>query len=39
GHGDSEPGSLAYYGGNKWHKYRTAAQDTLAPYIFSKGEV
>jgi cyclohexanone monooxygenase len=39
GHGDSEPGSLAYYGGNKWHKYRTAAQETLAPYVFSKGEV
>jgi cyclohexanone monooxygenase len=36
GHGDSEPGSLAYYGGNQWHKYRKTAQQTLAPYIFSK---
>jgi len=34
GHGDSEPGSLAYYGGGQWHKYRTAAQQTLAPYVF-----
>src|SRR5579859_4546513 len=22
GHGDAEPGSLAYYGGGRWHKYR-----------------
>jgi cyclohexanone monooxygenase len=35
GHGDSEPGSLAYYGGGQWHKYRTTAQQTLAPYVFS----
>jgi len=34
GHGDAEPGSLAYYGGNRWHKYRTEAQRTLAPYLF-----
>jgi cyclohexanone monooxygenase len=34
GHGDSEPGSLAYYGGGQWHKYRTTAQQTLAPYVF-----
>jgi hypothetical protein len=34
GHGDAEPGSLAYYGGGRWHKYRRAAQDTLAPYLF-----
>jgi len=34
GHGDAEPGSLAYYGGNQWHKYRTQAQATLAPYVF-----
>ena len=34
GHGDAEPGSLAYYGGNRWHKYRQAAQDTLDPYLF-----
>ncbi|NCG39705.1 MAG: NAD(P)-binding domain-containing protein, partial [Actinobacteria bacterium] len=29
GHGDAEPGSLAYYGGGNWHKYRIAAQDSL----------
>jgi cyclohexanone monooxygenase len=34
GHGDAEPGSLAYYGGGRWHKYRRAAQDTLEPYLF-----
>ncbi len=34
GHGDAEPGSLAYYGGGNWHKYRIAAQDSLKPYIF-----
>ncbi|MBM4258616.1 MAG: NAD(P)/FAD-dependent oxidoreductase [Deltaproteobacteria bacterium] len=34
GHGDAEPGSLAYYGGGRWHKYRRAAQDTLQPYLF-----
>lgn len=34
GHGDAEPGSLAYYGGNRWHKYRVEAQTTLAPYVF-----
>jgi cyclohexanone monooxygenase len=34
GHGDAEPGSLAYYGGGRWHKYRRAAQETLAPYLF-----
>jgi cyclohexanone monooxygenase len=34
GHGDAEPGSLAYYGGNRWHKFRREAQETLAPYIF-----
>jgi cyclohexanone monooxygenase len=34
GHGDAEPGSLAYYGGGQWHKYRKAAQETLAPYLF-----
>ena len=36
GHGDAEPGSLAYYGGGRWHKYRRAAQDTLQPYRFGK---
>ncbi len=35
GHGDAEPGSLAYYGGNRWHKFRTEAQASLAPYQFS----
>ncbi len=35
GHGDAEPGSLAYYGGNRWHKFRTEAQTSLAPYRFS----
>ena len=34
GHGDAEPGSLAYYGGGNWHKYRLAAQASLDPYIF-----
>jgi len=34
GHGDAEPGSLAYYGGGRWHKFRIAAQDTLKPYFF-----
>jgi cation diffusion facilitator CzcD-associated flavoprotein CzcO len=34
GHGEAEPGSLAYYGGGKWHKYRVAAQTTLEPYLF-----
>ncbi len=34
GHGDAEPGSLAYYGGGRWHKFRANAQETLEPYIF-----
>jgi cyclohexanone monooxygenase len=34
GHGDAEPGSLAYYGGGRWHKYRIEAQATLRPYEF-----
>jgi cyclohexanone monooxygenase len=37
GHGDAEPGSLAYYGGGRWHKYRIEAQSTLAPYVFGGG--
>ncbi|MEZ5557203.1 MAG: NAD(P)/FAD-dependent oxidoreductase [Pseudomonadales bacterium] len=37
GHGDAEPGSLAYYGGNRWHRYRTEAQASLAPYLFEDG--
>ncbi len=35
GHGEAEPGSLAYYGGNLWHKFRSQAQATLEPYVFS----
>ena len=38
GHGDAEPGSLAYYGGGRWHKYRVAAQDDLTPYKFESTE-
>jgi len=34
GHGEAEPGSLAYYGGGRWRKFRIAAQDTLKPYFF-----
>lgn len=34
GHGEAEPGSLAYYGGGNWHKYRMKAQETLDPYQF-----
>ena len=35
GHGEGEPGSLAYYGGGEtWHKRRKAAQQSLAPYHF-----
>lgn len=34
GHGEGEPGSLAYYGGGQWHKIREKAQNTLEPYVF-----
>jgi cyclohexanone monooxygenase len=34
GHGEAEPGSLSYYGGGQWHKYRIEAQRTLDPYVF-----
>ncbi len=34
GHGDAEPGSLAYYGGRRWHTLREHAQATLEPYDF-----
>jgi cyclohexanone monooxygenase len=34
GHGEAEPGSLAYYGGGRWHKYRVESQRTLEPYLF-----
>ena len=30
----AEPGGLAYYGGNRWHKFRVEAQATLEPYVF-----
>jgi cyclohexanone monooxygenase len=36
GHGDAEPGSLAYYGGNRWHRYRAEAQATLEPFVFER---
>ncbi|MEZ5263458.1 MAG: NAD(P)/FAD-dependent oxidoreductase [Acidimicrobiales bacterium] len=36
GHGDAEPGSLAYYGGGRWHKFRLDAQESLEPYVFEK---
>jgi cyclohexanone monooxygenase len=36
GEGKAEPGSLAYYGGpKKWHERRRAAQESLAPFVFS----
>jgi cation diffusion facilitator CzcD-associated flavoprotein CzcO len=38
GEGNAAPGSLAYYGGGKWHKYRIAAQSTLEPYVFEGGD-
>jgi cyclohexanone monooxygenase len=34
GHGEAAPGSLAYYGGGRWHRMRIEAQSTLDPYIF-----
>ncbi len=35
GHGTAEPGSLAYYGGGqRWHKRRMTAQETMEPYLF-----
>jgi cyclohexanone monooxygenase len=34
GEGKAEPGSLAYYGGGNWHKFRIKAQATLEPYDF-----
>jgi cyclohexanone monooxygenase len=36
GHGDAEPGSLAYYGGSAWHRWRKRAQETLDPYVFAR---
>jgi cation diffusion facilitator CzcD-associated flavoprotein CzcO len=34
GYGDAEPGSLAYYGGGLWNRWRTRAQESLEPYLF-----
>jgi cyclohexanone monooxygenase len=34
GHGEAAPGSLAYYGGGTWHKWRVQAQETMEPYVF-----
>jgi cyclohexanone monooxygenase len=34
GHGEAAPGSLAYYGGRRWHAIRQHAQETLEPYEF-----
>ena len=36
GHGEAEPGSLAYYGGRRWHKFRAEAQESLDPYLFGR---
>src|SRR6266849_6540221 len=38
GEGNAAPGSLAYYGGGKWHKHRIAAQSSLEPYVFEAGD-
>src|SRR5215471_906492 len=37
GEGKAAPGSLAYYGGRQWDKYRMEAQSTLEPYVFGAG--
>jgi cation diffusion facilitator CzcD-associated flavoprotein CzcO len=34
GEGKATPGSLAYYGGRAWDKFRVAAQSSLEPYVF-----
>jgi cyclohexanone monooxygenase len=39
GHGEAAPGSLAYYGGGNWHKWRIDAQETMAPYAFGHADV
>jgi cyclohexanone monooxygenase len=39
GHGEAPPGSLAYYGGGTWHKWRTGAQETMEPYVFGHADV
>jgi cyclohexanone monooxygenase len=39
GHGDATPGSLAYYGGGNWHKWRKDAEETMQPYVFGHADV
>lgn len=34
GHGEAEPGSLAYYGGRAWHAWRQEAAETGDAYVF-----
>ena len=34
GDGKAEPGSLAYYGGRGWAKFKEQAQASLEPYVF-----
>ena len=34
GHGEAEPGSLAYYGGGGWQRWRDRARETMSPYEF-----
>ncbi len=38
GEGEAEPGSLAYYGGDGWKRYRDEAQASLEPYEFVDGK-
>jgi cation diffusion facilitator CzcD-associated flavoprotein CzcO len=36
GHGEAQPGSLAYYGGSGWKRRCRDAQETLLPYVFQR---
>jgi cyclohexanone monooxygenase len=36
GHGEAEPGSLAYYGGRNWQRLCAEAQQTMEPYVFGR---
>jgi cyclohexanone monooxygenase len=36
GHGDATPGSLGYYGGAAWQRYRSDARETMSPYVFGR---
>jgi cation diffusion facilitator CzcD-associated flavoprotein CzcO len=38
GEGKAAPGSLAYYGGRGWDKFRVEAQSSLEPYVFGAEE-